>query len=163
MWLDLKKATFDTHNIKTHFSSSNDSCTLYLTIWYGTDVESCLAAFAQACFWGLSDIDECPGRLQMAPYLLCKQTICCNSPDGWLMSLDMDLATSCDMYVEVKMAPMDAVIKPGTFRPKARARLFSRNWFCQQSVCMCESVCLAPGLLITSDVMWYDKDLNWLV
>ena len=38
------------------------------------------AAFAVACFWGLSDVHECMGRLQMAVYPLDKQTAGCNSP-----------------------------------------------------------------------------------
>ena len=50
------------------------------------------AAFAVACFWGLSDIHECLGLLQMASYPLDKQTAGCNSPRNWLMSLAMDLA-----------------------------------------------------------------------
>ena len=57
-----------------------------------------LAAFAVACFWGLSDAHECSGRLQMAPYHLDKQTAGCNSSHDWLMSLAMDLATLCDMW-----------------------------------------------------------------
>ena len=50
------------------------------------------AAFAVACFWDLSDVYECSGSLQMAPYLLDKQTASSNSPHDWLMSLAMDLA-----------------------------------------------------------------------
>ena len=56
------------------------------------------ATFAVACFWGLSDIHECPGHLQMVPYLLDKQIASCNSPYDWLMSLAMDLAALCDMW-----------------------------------------------------------------
>ena len=56
------------------------------------------AAFAVACFWGLSDIHECMGRLQMAAYPLGKQTAGCNSPHNWLMSLAMDLTALCDMW-----------------------------------------------------------------
>ena len=41
------------------------------------------AAFAVACFWGLSDVHECSGRLQMAAYPLDKQTAGCNSPQDW--------------------------------------------------------------------------------
>ena len=51
-----------------------------------------LAAFAVVCLWGLSDVHECSGRLQMAVYPLGKQTASCNSPHDWLMSLAMDLA-----------------------------------------------------------------------
>ena len=42
-------------------------------------------------------------------YPLDKQTDDCISPHDTLMSLAMDLAALCDMYVEVKMAPMDAI------------------------------------------------------
>ena len=56
------------------------------------------AAFAVACFWGLPDIHECSGRLQMAPHPLEKQTAGCNSPRDWLMSLAMDLAALHDMW-----------------------------------------------------------------
>ena len=45
----------------------------------------------------------------MAPSPLDKQTARCNSSHDWLMSLAMDLAALCDSYVEVKMAPMDAI------------------------------------------------------
>ena len=56
------------------------------------------AAFAVACFWGLSDVHECTGRLQMAAYLLDKQTAGCNSPHDQLMSLAMDLTALFDMW-----------------------------------------------------------------
>ena len=56
------------------------------------------AAFAVACFWGLSDIHECLGLLQMASHPLDKQTAGCNSPHDWLMSLAMDLAALCDTW-----------------------------------------------------------------
>ena len=56
------------------------------------------AAFAVACFRGLSDVHECTGRLQMATYPLDKQTAGCNSPDDWLMSLSMGLTALCDMW-----------------------------------------------------------------
>ena len=57
------------------------------------------AAFAVACFWGLSDVHECPGHLQMAACPgLDEQTTGCNSPHYWLMSLAIDLTTLCDMW-----------------------------------------------------------------
>ena len=56
------------------------------------------AAFAVDCFWGLSDVHECTGRLQMAAYPLDKQTAGCNSPHDWLMSFAMDLTALCDMW-----------------------------------------------------------------
>ena len=56
------------------------------------------AAFAVACFWGLSDIHERSGHLQMAPHSLDKQTTGCNSPHHWLMSLPMNLAALCGTY-----------------------------------------------------------------
>ena len=58
-----------------------------------------LAAFAVACFWGLSDVHKCSGHLQMAAYPLGKQTAGCNSPHDWLMSLAMDLAALCDIIM----------------------------------------------------------------
>ena len=66
------------------------------------------AVFAVACFWGLSDVHECLGRLQMSTYPLDKQTAGCNLSHDLLMSFAMDLAALCD-YVVVKMAPMDAI------------------------------------------------------
>ena len=56
------------------------------------------AAFAVACFLGLSDVYECPGRLQMAACPLGKQTAGYNSPHDRLMSLAMDLTALCDMW-----------------------------------------------------------------
>ena len=56
------------------------------------------AAFAVACFLGLSDIYECLGNLQMTACPLGKQTADCNSPHDWLMSLTMDLTALCDMW-----------------------------------------------------------------
>ena len=56
------------------------------------------AAFAVACFLGVSDVHKCSGRLQMAIYPLDKQTNGYNSPHNWLVSLDMDLAALCDMW-----------------------------------------------------------------
>ena len=56
------------------------------------------AAFAVACFSGLSDVYKCMGRLQMAAYPLDKQTAGCNSPHDWPMSLAMDLTALCDMW-----------------------------------------------------------------
>ena len=50
------------------------------------------AAFAVSCLWGLLDVHECSGRLQMAPYSLDKQTAGCNSPHDWVMNLVTDLA-----------------------------------------------------------------------
>ena len=45
----------------------------------------------------------------MAPSPLDKQTAGFNSPHDKLMSLAVDLASLCDIYVEVKMEPMDAI------------------------------------------------------
>ena len=56
------------------------------------------AAFAVACFSGLSDVHGCSGGLQMATYPLDKQTAGCNSPHNWLVCLAMDLAALCDMW-----------------------------------------------------------------
>ena len=56
------------------------------------------AAFAVACFSGLSDVHECLVGLQMATYPLDKQTAGCNSPHNMLVCLAMDLAALCDMW-----------------------------------------------------------------
>ena len=56
------------------------------------------AAFAVARFSGLSDVLECSGDLQMAAYLLDKQTAGCNSSHDWLACLAMDLAALCDTW-----------------------------------------------------------------
>ena len=56
------------------------------------------AAFAVACFCGLSDVREHLGRLQMAKYPHGKQTAGCNSPHDWLMSLAIDVTALCDMW-----------------------------------------------------------------
>ena len=66
------------------------------------------ADFAVACFWGLSVAHECLGCLQTASYPLGKQTSGCNL-HNWLMSWAMDLSALYDTYMEVKMAPMDAI------------------------------------------------------
>ena len=56
------------------------------------------ATFDVACFWGLSDMHECLGRLQMALHPFDKQTASCNSPHDKLMSLAMDLAALWYMW-----------------------------------------------------------------
>ena len=56
------------------------------------------AAFAVTCFWGLSDIHQYLGHLEMAAYPLGKQTTSCNSLHDWLMSLGIDVAALCDMW-----------------------------------------------------------------
>ena len=55
------------------------------------------AAFAVACYWGLSDVHECLIGLQMASTPHDKQTASCDSPHDWLMSLAMDLAPLYDV------------------------------------------------------------------
>ena len=56
------------------------------------------AAFAVACFSGLSDVHDCSVGLQMATYPLDKQTAGYDSPQDWLVCLAMDLAALCDMF-----------------------------------------------------------------
>ena len=56
------------------------------------------AAFAVACFSGLSDVHKCMGRLKMSAYTLDKQTAGCNSPHDWWMSLAVALTALCDMW-----------------------------------------------------------------
>ena len=92
MWLDLRNAAFHAHNSKAHFhhqmiaahSTWQFSQILVLKVAQG--------AFAVACFWGLSDVHECSGGLQMAPSPLDEQIA------FWLMSLVMNLAALCDMW-----------------------------------------------------------------
>ena len=99
MWPNLRKAGFHAHNSKTHISPSNDACILYINYPFSQVLvlKISQAVFAVACFWGLSDLHECSGVLQMAPSPLDKQTADCDSPHNWLMSLAMDLAVLCDM------------------------------------------------------------------
>ena len=49
------------------------------------------SAFTQAFFSSLSAVHECLGNFYMAPSSLGKQTVDCESPHNWLMSLAMDL------------------------------------------------------------------------
>ena len=56
------------------------------------------ATYAVACFCSLSDVHECSGCLQIAPYPLDKKTANCNSLHDWLMSLAIDLADLCDTW-----------------------------------------------------------------
>ena len=66
------------------FSPSNDSCIHWLTIQTSIDAENALAAFAVACFWGLSDVHECSGRLLMAAYpLASRQPAVIHHTTGW--------------------------------------------------------------------------------
>ena len=50
MWPDLRKATFYAHNIKTHFSPLNNSCTHWLRIQVGIDAESYPGCFSCGLF-----------------------------------------------------------------------------------------------------------------
>ena len=45
----------------------------------------------------------------MAAYPLDKQTVSCNSPHDWVMSLAMDLAALCDTICGGENEPMDAI------------------------------------------------------
>ena len=100
MWPNLTKATFHAHNIKTHFSPSNDTCSHWLTIQAGIHAESCLGCFfcglflrPVRCPWVLRSPSNCYIHIPFD-----KQTAGCNSPHGWLMSLAMDLDALCDMW-----------------------------------------------------------------
>ena len=53
------------------------------------------ATFAVACFWVLSDVNECSGDLRMAPSPLDKQPAGYKSPHDWLVRLRMYLAALC--------------------------------------------------------------------
>ena len=100
MWLDLKKADFHAHNSKTHFSPSTVAVHINYQFSHGQILvlKAAQAAFAVACFWGLSDVHECLGDLEMAPSPLDKQTASYNLPHDWLMNLSMDLAALCDKW-----------------------------------------------------------------
>ena len=87
-----------THTTARHTFHYQTIAVHELTIQASIDAESCLGCFGVACFWGLSDIHVCSGRLQMAACPLGKQTAGCNSPYDCLMSLAMDLAALCDMW-----------------------------------------------------------------
>ena len=60
--------------------------------------ESWRVHFHSNLFSSLSDINECSGGIQMATSCLGKQTVDCDSPHDWLMSLAIDLASLCDMW-----------------------------------------------------------------
>ena len=63
-------------------------------------------ASAEACFSGLSDVHECSIVFKW----LDKQTAGNNSLHDWSMSLAMDLAALCDMWMYIrKMTPVDAI------------------------------------------------------
>ena len=100
--IQLPKGVLHIHNFKTHLSLPFDS---YIN---GSKVASymCLvllkfeqSTITQASFSSLSNIHECSGCLQMAPSSLDKQIANCDSPQDWLMSLTMDLAALCDMWI----------------------------------------------------------------
>ena len=98
MWLDLRKAGFHTHNSKTHFSPSNNSCTRWLIIQPGIDAESCPGCFCCGLFLRLvrrPGVYGLPSNRCISPW---QQTAGCNSPHNWLMSLAMDLTALCDMW-----------------------------------------------------------------
>ena len=95
MWLDLRKATFHTHNIKIHFHHQTIAVHVNWQFSQVLMLKVVQAAFAVVSFWGFSDIHECSGHLQIPPYPLNKQTASCISPHDWLMSLPMDLAVLC--------------------------------------------------------------------
>ena len=61
--LILRKATLHAHNIKTHFSPSNDTCSNWPTIQAGIDAESCLDCFCCGLF--LRPV-RCPRMLGMS-------------------------------------------------------------------------------------------------
>ena len=56
------------------------------------------------------DARVCPGlAMPLATSLLEKLSTGCNLPHSWIMSLTMHIVALCDMYMEVKMVPMDAI------------------------------------------------------
>ena len=77
MWPDLRKTTFHAHNNNTHFSSSNNSCTRWLTIQLGIDAESCPSYFCCGLFLRLI---RCPRVLG----LLSNGSVSPWQADSWL-------------------------------------------------------------------------------
>ena len=99
MWPDLRKlASICTTARHTHFTIKTIAVHINWQFRHVSMLKVALAAFAVACSWDLSDIHEYLGCLQMALYLLDKQTADSNSLHDWLMSLAMDLAVLCDIW-----------------------------------------------------------------
>ena len=99
-----KRRLTHTHNSKTHYSPSNDSCIHRLTIQASIDAESCLGCFC----WGLFlRLVRCPWVLALSSngsISLGKQTAGCNSPHDWLMNSQLvlhDTQVSCFSYSPV--------------------------------------------------------------
>ena len=108
MWPDLRKATFHAHNIKTHFSPLNDSCTRWLTIQAGIDAQSYTGCFCCGLFLGPVRRPRVFGWPSNGYISLDKQTAGCNSPHDWPGVFGHGF--SCFVwYVEVKITPMDAI------------------------------------------------------
>ena len=108
MWPDLRNSGFHTHNNKTHFSPSNNSCTCWLTLQPGIDAKSCPDCFCCGLFL----------RLVRRPRVYGSPTNGCISPwqaDSWLyfttrLADEFGHGFNCFVwYVEVKMTPMDAI------------------------------------------------------
>ena len=87
MWPALPKPATYTHYSKEQFSSPMDSpinkLTTYLPVHHCRTLMG--SAFAEACFWGLSDIHECLGVHWMPLVILYRQPPCWKSPHNWLM------------------------------------------------------------------------------
>ena len=85
VWPGLRKAGFHAHNSITHVAPSNDSCTHWLTIQAGIDVDTCLGYFC--CSLLLRNI-SCSSVLG-SPSNICipfdKQKAGCNSVHDWPM------------------------------------------------------------------------------
>ena len=87
LWPDSPKPSTYAHHGKGQFSSLMDSSINKLTIYQYTTAKINVdgSAFAEAHFWGLSDVHECSG-VHWTPLVgLYRQTPCWKSPHDWLM------------------------------------------------------------------------------
>ena len=104
MWPHLRKDTLHTHNSKTQYSSSNDSCIHRLTIQASIDAESCLGCFCWGLFLRFVRRPWVLGLSSNGSISLGKQTAGCNSPHDWLMNSQLvlhDTQVSCFSYLPV--------------------------------------------------------------
>ena len=79
------------YNEEVHRGSDNRGSAVYVIRF----AKKCIA---EASFFSLPDIHQCPGGLQLAPSCLDQQTAGRESPHNWLVRLGMNLATFCNMW-----------------------------------------------------------------
>ena len=109
MWSDSPKGALLAHNFNVHFSPPPDGYTSRLTVYVCTVAKSSTVCF----YWDfLLQTVWHPTVLRwfkMAPSCLKKQTYSRESPLNWLVRLGMELATFCDMYMELKTTWINAI------------------------------------------------------